>query len=225
MVRNHHNDEERLNTSEPNTSASISGSSKDGERHDDRELLERARGGDQSAFRELVERYQQKAYGVAFGFCRNREDALDRVQEAFVKAYRNITRFEGSSSFYTWFYRILVNVCIDFIRKEKKRKGDVGYEDGYEHDDKDGAFVSTTGSIGNANPVKALANQELGEKIQEAMGKLSESHREILVLREVEGLSYEELSEVLGVPRGTVMSRLHHARGKLKALLAGYVRS
>jgi RNA polymerase sigma-70 factor (ECF subfamily) len=210
-----------LNTSLSNASHKKEGNSEKGSDFSDVALVERAQDGDHSAFRELVERYQQKAYAVAFGYCRNREDALDRVQEAYVKAYRNLTRFQGTSSFYTWFYRILMNVCIDFSRKEAKRKKDVGYEDGYEHGGD--ALVSTTGTLENANPAKSLANKELGERIEEAMAKLSDSHREILILREVQGLSYEELSEVLGVARGTVMSRLHHARGKLKGYLQGYV--
>jgi RNA polymerase sigma-70 factor, ECF subfamily len=185
------------------------------------DLIERAQGGDQRAFQALVESTQQKAFAVALGYCKNRDDAMDRVQEAYVKAYRNLTRFQGGSSFYTWFYRILMNACIDFSRREAKRKKDVGYEDGLSSGSD--PLVSTTGTLENANPAKSLANKELGEQIENAMAKLSDAHREILVLREVQGLSYEELSEILGVARGTVMSRLHHARGKLKGYLESYV--
>ena len=95
------------------------------ERKTEADLIERAQGGDQRAFQVLVESTQQRAFAVALGYCKNREDAMDRVQEAYVKAYRNLTRFQGGSSFYTWFYRILMNACIDFSRREAKRKKDV----------------------------------------------------------------------------------------------------
>ena len=185
------------------------------------ELIEKAQSGDQRAFQLLVENTQQKAFAVALGYCKNPDDAMDRVQEAYVKAFRSLTRFQGGSTFYTWFYRILMNACIDFSRKEAKRKQDVGYDEGLGQGED--SLVSTTGTIEGANPARSLANKELGERIEIAMEKLSEAHREILILREVQGLSYEELAELLGLARGTVMSRLHHARGKLKGYLEGYV--
>ncbi len=185
------------------------------------ELIERAQGGDQEAFRRLVVATQEKAYSVALGYCKNPEDAMDRVQEAYVKAFRSITRFQGGSTFYTWFYRILMNGCIDFSRREAKRKRDVGFDEGLEGGES--AVETTTGGLSNSNPARNLANQELGEKIHSAMEKLSDAHREILVLREIQGLSYEELADLLGIARGTVMSRLHHAREKLKRSLEGYV--
>ena len=109
------------------------------------DLIERAQAGDQRAFQALVENTQQRAFAVALGYCKNREDAMDRVQEAYVKAYRNLTRFQGGSSFYTWFYRILMNACIDFSRREAKRKKDVGYEDGLSSGSD--PLVSTTGTL------------------------------------------------------------------------------
>lgn len=190
----------------------------------DKNLVIRAQNGEERAFRLLVERYQRKVYSVAYSMVRHQEDAMDLSQEAFIKAYRNLARFQGSSSFYTWIYRITVNLCIDYLRKSGRVQS-VDYDDRIGRDnsevDGDGSILPTRL---DADPSRSLMRKELIEKMQQALETLSENHRSILLLREVEGLSYEEMAEVLGVSKGTVMSRLHHARKNMQAALGQYVK-
>ena len=188
----------------------------------DLNLVKRARNGDKDAFRELVERYQRKVFSIAYGMVNNREDAMDLSQDAFLKVYHNLDRFEGSSSFYTWLYRIVVNVCIDHIRKTGRRV-QVDYDDqilregGVEGEDR-----IRPSSLG-VDPVKAYGRKELLEQIRTALDALSPIHKQAIVLRELQGLSYQEMAEVMEVSKGTVMSRLHHARKNLQEKLQGYV--
>lgn len=191
---------------------------------DDTTLVERCQQGDQAAFRALVERYQRKVFNLAYGMVRNPDDAMELVQEAFVKAYRNLERFQGSSSFYTWLYRITVNVCIDFIRRTKKTAAPLDYDDRVAHHEEvnQGEFPLVS-SMGTETPSRVQGRRELGEQIQRALEGLSEAHREIVLLREVEGLSYSEIAEALDIPKGTVMSRLFHARQNLQRVLRPYV--
>ncbi|HHH29210.1 MAG TPA: sigma-70 family RNA polymerase sigma factor, partial [Polyangiaceae bacterium] len=160
---------------------------------------------------------------VAFGVVKNPEDAMDVVQDGFVKVHRHIGKFQGSSSFYTWLYRIIMNLSIDHVRRRKNASG-VEYDDrvGREADEVagDGALLPR---IMNSNPSKTVIRRELLEKIQEALDELPEYHRAVIMLREVEGLSYEEMSQVLEVPKGTIMSRLFHARKKMQATLSQYM--
>lgn len=190
----------------------------------DKNLVIRAQNGEERAFRLLVERYQRKVYSVAYSMVRHQEDAMDLSQEAFIKAYRNLARFQGSSSFYTWIYRITVNLCIDYLRKSGRVQS-VDYDDRIGRDnsevDGDGSILPTRL---DADPSRSLMRKELIEKMQHALETLSENHRAILLLREVEGLSYEEMAEVLGVSKGTVMSRLHHARKNMQEALGQYVK-
>ncbi|MCA9564062.1 MAG: sigma-70 family RNA polymerase sigma factor [Myxococcales bacterium] len=188
----------------------------------DQNLVKRIQNGDKDAFRELVERYQRKAFSIAYGMVHNREDALDLVQDSFLKAYRNIKRFEGSSSFYTWLYRIVVNVCIDHIRKSGKRTK-VEFEDNLFRDDEEGSDDRIRPSLLDVDPLKVYGRKELLEKIQVALEELSPIHKQAIVLREIEGLSYTEMAEVMEVSKGTVMSRLHHARKNLQDLLSDYL--
>ncbi|MCB9594946.1 MAG: sigma-70 family RNA polymerase sigma factor [Sandaracinaceae bacterium] len=190
---------------------------------DDRELVERVQEGDSSAFRILFDRYHRRAHAVAFGVVKNQQDAMDVVQDAFVKVHRHIGQFQGSSSFYTWLYRIIMNLAIDHVRRRKNSKG-VEYDDrvGREADEiaGDGTLLPR---ILDANPSKTVIRRELLEKIQTALDDLPEYHRAVIVLREIEGLSYEEMSEVLEVPKGTIMSRLFHARKKMQSALSEYM--
>lgn len=185
----------------------------------DRALVARAVDGERAAFGELVERYQKRVYSVAYGILRSREDAWDVAQEAFVKAYRNLDRFEGQSSFFTWMYRITYNLSIDHYRSKGRRDViSVGEQDHLERAlEREGRPVFTT------DPGDMTDRAELTRVLHEAMSKLSDKHRAIIVLREVEGLSYEEIANVLGIKVGTVMSRLFHARKNLQALLTPYV--
>jgi len=175
---------------------------------DDTQLASRAAAGDYAAFEELVKRYRNEVHALAFYFVRNREDAWDISQEVFVKAHRGLKRFRGDASFKTWLMRITTNQCKDFFKKRRLRTVSLdGGEQTWE--------VPGTG----ANPERSARAQELGAAIDEALGQLSHKHRTALVLREFEGLSYEEMAEVMECSMGTVMSRLHHARKKMQRLL------
>lgn len=193
------------------------------ERERDKELVSLAQRGDANAFRELFDRYHRRAFAVALGVVKNKQDALDIVQDAFIKVHKHIQNFQGTASFYTWLYRIVMNLSIDHVRKAKKGR-DLDYDDKVGRDDEnvagDGAIVPT---ILDANPKKTVLRRELADAIQEALGTLSEDHRAVILLREVEGLSYEEMARVLEVPKGTIMSRLFHARRNMQAALADYV--
>ncbi len=189
----------------------------------DHELVKRVQEGDSKAFRRLFDKYHRRAFAVAMGVVKNEDDALDAVQEAFVKVHKNIDKFQGSSSFYTWLYRIVMNVSIDHVRRTSRRKN-LDFDERALHEESevagDGALVP---NVTNANPGKAALRRELGGAIHEALQELPEHHRAVIVLREVEGMSYEEMAEALEVPKGTVMSRLFHARKKMQAALAPYL--
>jgi len=190
---------------------------------DDLDLVEAAQEGDREAFRELVEKYQRKVYSICYGMLKNADDSLDVSQEVFVKVYRYLEKFNKKSSFYTWLYRITVNMCIDHIRKNK-RVTEVEYDDRISRDGDTVAEDHILPSKLGLNPDKVYARQELREKMLEALDTLSEKHRTILILREVDGLSYEEIADVLNVSKGTVMSRLYHARRYFQDAIAEYLK-
>jgi RNA polymerase sigma-70 factor (ECF subfamily) len=179
----------------------------------DWDLVERAREGDRGAFRTLVERYQRKMAGLAVGMLRDSDDALDVVQDAFAKAYQNLGRFKGDSSFYTWLYRITVNLCIDHQRREG-RMVRVSMD---APDDGDAPSPPTVSDESvRADPVRGVQDSELRRHLERAMAELTPEHRAVILLREVEGLSYDEIAQALDCPKGTVMSRLHYARRQLQ---------
>jgi RNA polymerase sigma-70 factor (ECF subfamily) len=187
----------------------------------DLEAVTRASQGDHEAFRVLVERYQGRAQRLAFRVMRDEEQAKDVVQDAFLKAYRSLDRFEGRSSFYTWFYRVVMNLCLDQKRRQPPGR-QVEWDEGHALetpvgmglDAVDPAHPRATGPAGD------LERLELREAVRSAIEELPDDARRTLLLREVDGLSYSEISKVLGVPKGTVMSRLHHARRRVRVLLA-----
>ena len=190
---------------------------------DDLTLVTRVRQGDQRAFRLLVERYQRKVFSVALGMLKDKEEAMDVSQEAFVKVYKYLDHFKGDSSFYTWLYRITVNICIDVLRKKNALKGEqVEFDETVKMDAAE-ANIGSLGSQLGTNPQKAALRRELAEKINAALQEVPEKHRAILLLREVEGMSYEDLARTLEIPKGTVMSRLFHARLKVQKILSEYL--
>jgi RNA polymerase sigma-70 factor (ECF subfamily) len=201
-------------TKEASSSSSVKG---------DHDLVQRVQAGDTAAFRALFDKYHRRAFAVAMGVVKNEDDALDAVQDAFVKVHKNIHKFQGSSSFYTWLYRIVMNVSIDHVRRTSRRKN-LDFDERALHEESevagDGALVP---SVTNANPGKAALRRELGSAIQAALQELPEHHRAVIILREIEGMSYEEMAETLDVPKGTVMSRLFHARKKMQASLGPYL--
>jgi RNA polymerase sigma-70 factor, ECF subfamily len=191
---------------------------------DDLVLVQRVKSGDQRAFKMLVERYQRKVYGVALGMLKDKEEARDVAQDAFVKVFRYIEHFKGDASFYTWIYRITVNICIDY----KRKKGGSKPEDHAEFDETIGldtteANLGALGSKLGTNPQKSALRKELADKIMKALQELPEAHRKIIILREIEGASYDDLAKILDVPKGTVMSRLFHARLKMQKVLSEYL--
>jgi len=190
---------------------------------DDLTLVKRVKTGDQRAFKLLVERYQRKIYAVALGMVKDKEEALDVSQEAFVKVYKYLDHFKGDSSFYTWLYRITVNICIDALRKKQALRGEQVELDEAVMMDTAEANIGALGSRLGTNPQKSALRKELAEKIQQALETVPEKHRAILLLREVEGMSYEDLSRTLQIPKGTVMSRLFHARTKIQKILSEYL--
>jgi RNA polymerase sigma-70 factor (ECF subfamily) len=167
-----------------------------------------------------VERYQGRAYGLALRILRDEEQARDAVQDAFIKVYGSLRRFEGRSSFYTWLYRLVYNQCLDNKRKDKSGRH-VEWEE--ERLGEDHVLEETgpgaVGSGGMAGPGVLLERSELRAAMARAIDQLPDEARETLLLREVEGLAYAEISETLGIPKGTVMSRLHYARKKVQQLL------
>jgi RNA polymerase sigma-70 factor, ECF subfamily len=183
----------------------------------DWDLVQRVQAGDRDAFRELVERYQRRIAALALGMLRNREDALDVVQETFTKAYQNLDRFKGDSAFYTWIYRIAHNLCIDHQRRAGKQAQVPLDSDEPGH----AAAEPIPDGPRPDQPFDRARDSEIARRVQEAIRELTPDHRAVILLRELEGLSYEELSQVLECPKGTVMSRLHYARRQLQARLRG----
>jgi RNA polymerase sigma-70 factor (ECF subfamily) len=187
---------------------------------DDLPLVEQARAGDAGAFKALVVRHQRKVYAVALGIVKDADLAWDVAQEAFVRVHRHLPEFKGDSTFSTWVYRIASHLAIDAVRKERRsQKDDVEHLRDTDLGDAGEGILSS--SLG-LDPRENLLRRELAEHLEEALATLPAIHREILVLREVEGLSYEELAARLGIQKGTVMSRLFHARKKMQAVLADY---
>jgi RNA polymerase sigma-70 factor, ECF subfamily len=183
----------------------------------DRDLIARAGRGDRVAFQMLVEKYQKRVYGIAYGMVYNADDALDITQEAFIRVHRYLDSFEGSSSFYTWLYRIVVNLSVDHLRR-RSHEPTVDYDDTLQHADTSDLQPSAIG-----DPVRALRDRELGAELEHALAELSPVHRAVLLLREVEGSSYQEMAKVMGCSVGTIMSRLFHARKRMQKLLGAYL--
>jgi RNA polymerase sigma-70 factor (ECF subfamily) len=180
----------------------------------DWELVRRCKEGDRQAFRELVERYQRKTVAIALGMLHDREDALEVSQEAFAKVFTNIQQFKEEASFYTWLYRIVVNLAID---RQRQRNRQPLLED--DQGERDSGGISATPAAASTDPYEQVKDKELGDRIRAAIAELTPAHKAVILLREVEGLSYEEISEILQCSRGTVMSRLHYARKRLQSLL------
>ena len=183
---------------------------------DDRQLVEQARQGDQAAFRTLVERHQRKIHALALTMLKDPDAARDVVQDAFIKAYRSLGAFEGNSGFYTWLYRIAVNLCIDRQRRAK-RFAHHEFDDGIAHED-EGGFEVSPHRLG-FDPARALTDREIRDRVTAALAQLSPIHRTVILLREVEGLSYKEIAEAMEVSQGTIMSRLFHARRRMQEIL------
>jgi len=187
---------------------------------DEMKLVKRARRGDLEAYDDLVRRYQERIYATVYHMTSNHEDANDLAQEAFIKAFHALKTFKGGSSFYTWIYRIAVNKTINFL-KQRKHKPQMSLDDldfNAEHDPDLVALIS------EKTPRRDVGLAELQEKLNEALQRLSEPHRLVVTLHDVQGLSHEEIAKIMGCNIGTVRSRLFYARQQLQAYLSDYVK-
>jgi RNA polymerase sigma-70 factor (ECF subfamily) len=191
-------------------------SSNDSVEPDDRVLVKRCQAGDSSAFNDLVLRYRNKAFMMIYGMVQNEQDAWDLAQEGFLKAWRSIHRFKGESSFYTWLYRIMTNVTIDALRR-KGIHGEAEFDDRIAPANVDPGSRTTPSAV--PLPHVKLEQNEIRQRIDEAIRKLSPEHRAVIVMKEIEDLQYSEIAEILNCSLGTVMSRLFYARKKLQILL------
>lgn len=187
-------------------------------------LISAFKDGDTGAFQELVLKYEKRVYNHCMRMVNDEEESYDLTQEVFLKVFRKIKNYEHTYSFYTWLYRITVNSCIDYLRRKKRQVqsislsaniGDDGSQYGKDQDIPDFTFV----------PDVAFANKELDEILRKANDQLSEKLRSIILLKEIEGFSYEEIAEILGCSKGTVKSRLFRARERLKEILGDYIKS
>jgi RNA polymerase sigma-70 factor (ECF subfamily) len=182
----------------------------------DQELVVRCQKGDTSAFNELITRYRQRCFSMIYQMVRNEDDAWDLAQDGFVRAWRSISHFRGQSSFYTWLYRVMTNVALDWLRKKH-------IQGAQEFDDTIGLRRIEPGAAtapkADLQPIEKIADIEIRERINAAIEKLSPDHRTAIVLREIEGLDYSEIAEAMDCSIGTVMSRLFYARKKLQTML------
>ena len=185
----------------------------------EQELVRRARRGDLEAYDDLVRRYQERIYATIYHMTANHEDANDLAQDTFIKAYQALKSFKGGSSFYTWVYRIAVNKTINFLKQRKSRShmslNDLDFN--AEHDPDLVALVS------DKTPRREANLKELQEKLNEALQKLSEPHRLVVTLHDVQGLAHEEIAEIMDCNIGTVRSRLFYARQQLQGYLSDYL--
>ncbi len=184
--------------------------------HLDAHLVAAARQGDADAFRELVRRHQRKAYAVALGIVRDPDDARDVCQDAFLKVHEKLDTFDGDAQFFTWLYRIIANLAIDHLRR--RRRARVEFDETIACDSAEDATGVSPLRLG-FDPARALSDRELRERMLAALDQLTPAHRAVLVMREVDGLSYQEMADAVGCSIGTIMSRLFHARKRMQVLL------
>jgi RNA polymerase sigma-70 factor, ECF subfamily len=182
---------------------------------DDEALVRAAQQGNMAAFEELVARHRDKIYARAYSMMRNEEEAIDLSQEAWIKGWQRLIQFQGESSFATWMTRIVINLCLDAIRRQKRQRAE-----SIEEMDEDSGGVERHMPVVTVNPTERLERTELRARIDDALGKLSYVHRTVLVLHEFEGMEYKLIAKTMDCSIGTVMSRLFYARRKLAALLA-----
>jgi RNA polymerase sigma-70 factor (ECF subfamily) len=181
------------------------------------ELVRRCQAGDADAFDGLVTRYRTRIFAMIYNMVHNEQDAWDLAQESFLKAWRSIKRFRGKSSFYTWMYRIVMNVTIDWLRKKQIKGGGTEFDDSIQLKQVDPA--SRTLPKADPLPHTRLERAEVRARIDEAIKQLSPDHRAVILMKEIEEMQYHEIAEALGCSIGTVMSRLFYARKKLQNLL------
>lgn len=183
-------------------------------------LVQRVQAGDTAAFDALTRKYRERIYCVLYNITSNREDAADLTQEALIKAFTSISRFKGKSSFFTWLYRIAVNTALTHVKRNRMRR--FFSFDNINEEVAPAEILETLAQRGDGDRNTIL--KELQEKLNEALQKLSPKHRTVVVLFEIEGLSHQEIAEVLDTTEGTVRSRLHYAKQQLQSFLQDYLK-
>ena len=186
---------------------------------EDETLVKAAQKGDMQAFEELVARHRDKIYARAFSMMRNEEEAIDLSQEAWIKSWQRLQQFHGEASFVTWMTRIVINLCLDQLRRQKRFRAE-----SIEQMDEESGGVERQMPVVTPNPTERLERNELRQRIDKALALLSVQHRTVLILHEFEELEYKEIAKRMQCSIGTVMSRLFYARRKMANLLAGYKR-
>lgn len=187
----------------------------------DAELLARTRDGDPAAFDELVVRYSPRLYGLIYHMTSNHEDTNDLLQDVFAKAYRSVCNFRGKSSFYTWLHSIAVNMTINFLKKRNRRQHP-SLNDPDSHIENDPDFIAATS---NGDPTREISIRELQKKLNAAMQKLSEDHRLVVTMFDIQGIPHAEIARILRVSEGTVRSRLFYAHRQLQSSLQEFKQS
>ena len=185
----------------------------------DEKLVRRSQRGNMPAFEELLARHRDKIYARAFSMMRNEDEAVDLSQEAWVKGWQRLKQFQGESSFVTWMTRIVINLCLDQLRKQKRQRAE-----SIEHLEEDLGGVERQMPTVTVNPTEGLERTELRKRIDEALAKLSYEHRTVLILHEFEDLEYKEIAKRMQCSIGTVMSRLFYARRKMATLMMSWKR-
>jgi RNA polymerase sigma-70 factor (ECF subfamily) len=203
------------NTSEPSPPTPTSSAA------EDRVLVERAQAGDTRAFDDLVRKYTTKLYGLVYNMTSNREDTADLLQEIFAKAYRSVKRFQGKSSFYTWIYSISVNMTLNFLKK-RGRYTKVSLDDVDNGIQNDPEFIKIT--TAHRDTIREVNIHELQKRLNDAMSKLSDDHRVVVTLYDIQGHQHNEISKMLGVSEGTIRSRLFYAHRLLQTHLEDLVK-
>lgn len=181
----------------------------------DEDLVSRAKHGDTRAFDALILKYGDKLYGLVYNMTHHKEDTHDLLQDIFAKAYHSLRKFKGHSTFYTWIYQIAVNQTLNFLKKRKRRSA-YSLNDEESGVQQDPAMIDTTHA---ANPEETTRIAELQKKLNDAMMKLSESHRMVVTMHDIQGMAHGEIARVLSVSEGTVRSRLHYAHQHLQSCL------
>ena len=189
-------------------------------REEDQLLVERAQNGDTSAFDVLVMKYSGKLYGLIYHMTSNREDSNDLLQDVFARAYRSLKRFRGQSAFYTWIYTIATNLTLNFLKKRNRRQTS-SLDDLDQGIERDQEFIEATSG---SDPFREAGLNELQQKLNEAMMKLSEDHRAVVTMFDIQGLPHAEIAKIVKVSEGTVRSRLFYAHRQLQSLLSDYLK-
>lgn len=179
----------------------------------DEDLVRLCRGGEGAAFNELVIRHQDKIYNIVYRFCGNREDAGDITQRAFLNAFRKIAEFKGDAAFSTWLYRIAFNQAITFRREQRRRERPLSPAE----------ERPAPEAVDPHRPTEGLELEETRRKVQEVLDAMDAADRQVILLKDLQGCSYDEIASILRIPKGTVRSRLHRARGDLKARLKEFI--